>query len=42
MSRSSTPNVLDPATKTYRDGQMLTGVIKTAVPFSVTVDLESI
>lgn len=31
--------VLDPATKTYRDGEMLTGVIKAAAPFSVTVDL---
>lgn len=31
--------VLDPATKTYRDGEMFTGVIKAAAPFSVTVDL---
>lgn len=34
--------VLDPATKGYRDGEMFTGVIKAAVPFSVTVDLGSI
>lgn len=30
--------VLDPATKAYRDGEMFTGEIKAAVPFSVTVD----
>ncbi|UQA36057.1 Uma2 family endonuclease [Streptomyces sp. HNA39] len=30
--------VLDPATKAYRDGEMFTGVIKTAAPFTVTVD----
>ncbi|MFI6526833.1 Uma2 family endonuclease [Streptomyces uncialis] len=34
--------VLDPATKLYRDGEMYTGVIKAAVPFSVTVDLGTI
>ncbi|MFI6618333.1 Uma2 family endonuclease [Streptomyces sp. NPDC050528] len=34
--------VLDPATKAYRDGEMFTGVIKAAVPFSVAVDLGSI
>ncbi|GAA1934027.1 Uma2 family endonuclease [Streptantibioticus ferralitis] len=31
--------VLDPATKAYRDGEMFTGVLKAAAPFSVTVDL---
>jgi len=31
--------VLDPATKAYRDGEMFTGAIKAAAPFSVTVDL---
>ncbi len=31
--------VLDAATKAYRDGGMFTGAIKTAAPFSVTVDL---
>ncbi|MFF0058333.1 Uma2 family endonuclease [Streptomyces microflavus] len=31
--------VLDSATKAYRDGEMFTGVIKAAAPFSVTVDL---
>ncbi|WP_381794591.1 Uma2 family endonuclease [Streptomyces niveus] len=34
--------VLDPATKAYRDGEMFTGVIKAAAPFSVTVDLGTI
>lgn len=34
--------VLDPATKAYRDGEMFTGTIKAAAPFSVTVDLGSI
>ncbi|MFG2377051.1 Uma2 family endonuclease [Streptomyces sp. NPDC048504] len=34
--------VLDPATKTYRDGEMFTGVIKAAAPFAVTVDLGTI
>ncbi|WP_367124268.1 Uma2 family endonuclease [Streptomyces phytohabitans] len=29
--------VLDPATKTYRDGEMFTDVIKTAAPFPVTL-----
>ncbi|MFE9390035.1 Uma2 family endonuclease [Streptomyces sp. NPDC006784] len=31
--------VLDPATRTFRDGEMFTGVIKTAAPFTVTADL---
>ncbi|MGW7518352.1 Uma2 family endonuclease [Streptomyces sp. NPDC054796] len=31
--------VLDPATKVYRDGEMFTGAIKAAAPFSVSVDL---
>lgn len=31
--------VLDPATAVYRDGEMFTGVIKSAAPFPVTVDL---
>ena len=34
--------VLDPATKAYRDGEMFTGAIKAAAPFSVTVDLGSV
>ncbi|WP_406146284.1 Uma2 family endonuclease [Streptomyces sp. NBC_01012] len=34
--------VLDPATKVYRDGEMYTGVIKVAAPFSATVDLGAI
>lgn len=34
--------VLDPATKAYRDGEMFTGVIKAAAPFSVTVDLGTV
>ncbi|MEU7597490.1 Uma2 family endonuclease [Streptomyces sp. NPDC039022] len=33
--------VLDPATKVYRDGEMFTGAIETAVPFSVAIDLGS-
>ncbi|MFJ2812350.1 Uma2 family endonuclease [Streptomyces sp. NPDC087294] len=31
--------VLDPATRTYRDGEVFTGTVKTVAPFSVTVDL---
>src|SRR5690242_3266521 len=34
--------VLDPATGRYRDGEVLTGVIKLTVPFSVEVDLGQI
>ncbi|MET9482708.1 Uma2 family endonuclease [Streptomyces sp. NPDC006638] len=34
--------VLDPATRAYRDGEMFTGTIKAAVPFSVIVDLRAI
>ncbi|MDI5963940.1 Uma2 family endonuclease [Streptantibioticus silvisoli] len=34
--------VLDPATRTYRDGEMFPGAIKAAAPFSVTVDLGTI
>lgn len=34
--------VLDPATKDYRDGEVFTGVIKAAAPFSVTVDLGTV
>lgn len=34
--------VLDPATKTYRDGEMFTGVIKVAAHFPVTVDLGTV
>ncbi|GHD63313.1 hypothetical protein GCM10010317_059620 [Streptomyces mirabilis] len=34
--------VLDPATKTYRDGDMFTGVLKTAAPFAVEIDLDQI
>lgn len=31
--------VLDPATMTYRDGEMFTGAVEATAPFSVTVDL---
>ncbi|WP_438293116.1 Uma2 family endonuclease [Streptomyces sp. HUAS TT7] len=31
--------VLDPATKTYRDGDMFTGVVKVSAPFPVEIDL---
>ncbi|MFJ2745048.1 Uma2 family endonuclease [Streptomyces sp. NPDC087440] len=31
--------VLDPATRAYRDGDMFTGTVKAAAPFSITVDL---
>ncbi|MFF0262981.1 Uma2 family endonuclease [Streptomyces microflavus] len=31
--------VLDPATRAYREGEVFTGAIKAAAPFSVTVDL---
>ncbi|MET8979430.1 Uma2 family endonuclease [Streptomyces sp. NPDC004539] len=31
--------VLDPATRTYRDGDVFTGVVKAAVPFAVEIDL---
>ncbi|MEU2492876.1 Uma2 family endonuclease [Streptomyces sp. NPDC007883] len=34
--------VLAPATRAYRDGEMFTGAIKAAAPFSVTVDLGTI
>ncbi|MFJ6010710.1 Uma2 family endonuclease [Streptomyces sp. NPDC092952] len=34
--------VLDPASRTYRDGEVLTGTVKTAAPFSVTIDLGTI
>ncbi|WP_371790903.1 Uma2 family endonuclease [Streptomyces sp. NBC_01471] len=34
--------VLDLASKTYRDGEVFTGVIKAAAPFSVTVDLGTV
>ncbi|WP_238783430.1 Uma2 family endonuclease [Streptomyces monomycini] len=34
--------VLDPATRAYRDGEMFTGVIKAAAPFSVAVDLGTV
>ncbi|MFW6694781.1 Uma2 family endonuclease [Streptomyces sp. MAR4 CNX-425] len=34
--------VLDPAAKAYRDGEMFTGEIKAAAPFSVTVDLGAV
>lgn len=34
--------VLDPATKAYRDGEMFTGMIKAAAPFSVAVDLAAV
>lgn len=32
-------HVLDPATKTYRDGEMFTGSVKATAPFAITVDL---
>ncbi|WP_405586809.1 Uma2 family endonuclease [Streptomyces sp. NBC_01190] len=31
--------VLDPASRSYRDGEVFAGVIKAAVPFSVEIDL---
>jgi hypothetical protein len=34
--------VLDPATKTYRDGDVFTGVLKAAAPFAVEIDLGQI
>ncbi|MEV1046988.1 Uma2 family endonuclease [Streptomyces sp. NPDC049916] len=32
-------HVLDPATKTYRDGEMFTGTVKATAPFPLTIDL---
>ncbi len=34
--------VLDPGTAAYRDGEVFTGVIEAAAPFSVTVDLGTV
>ncbi|MFE3182421.1 Uma2 family endonuclease [Streptomyces violascens] len=34
--------VLDPATKTYRDGDMFTGAVKVSAPFPVEIDLGQI
>ncbi|MFD8867292.1 MULTISPECIES: Uma2 family endonuclease [unclassified Streptomyces] len=34
--------VLDPATRTYRDGDVFTGVVKAAAPFPVEIDLGQI
>ncbi|WP_322983907.1 Uma2 family endonuclease [Streptomyces sp. S584] len=34
--------VLDPANRAYRDGEMFTGVINAAAPFSVAVDLGAV
>ncbi|MEW2194606.1 Uma2 family endonuclease [Streptomyces microflavus] len=34
--------VLDPATRAYREGEVFTGAIKAAAPFSVTVDLGAV
>ena len=34
--------VLDPASRTYRDGEMFAGTIKAAVPFAVMVDLGAV
>ncbi|MGW1866707.1 Uma2 family endonuclease [Streptomyces mauvecolor] len=31
--------VLDPATKTYREGDMFTGIVKVSAPFPVEIDL---
>lgn len=33
--------VLDAATKAYREGERFTGTVKTAAPFSITVELET-
>jgi hypothetical protein len=35
-------HVLDPATRAYRDGEMFTGAIRAAAPFSVAVDLGTV
>ena len=35
-------HILDPATRAYRTGEMYTGVIKAAVPFTVDIDLGEI
>lgn len=34
--------VLDPAAKTYRDGEMFTGAIRAAAPFPFAVDLGAV
>lgn len=34
--------VLDPATKTYRDGDVHTGVVKAVAPFAVEIDLSRV
>ncbi|MCC2267539.1 Uma2 family endonuclease [Streptomyces sp. CT1-17] len=34
--------LLDPATKTYRDGDVFTGVVKVAAPFAVEIDLSQV
>ncbi|MFE3267221.1 Uma2 family endonuclease [Streptomyces sp. NPDC059215] len=32
-------SILDPADRTYRDGEMFTGTVRATVPFPITVDL---
>lgn len=34
--------LLDPATKTYRDGDVFAGVVKVAAPFTVEIDLSQV
>ncbi|GAB3487041.1 Uma2 family endonuclease [Nocardiopsis coralliicola] len=34
--------VLDPASRSYRDGEVFTGAVKAAAPFAVTVDLGAV
>ncbi|CAL9504443.1 Uma2 family endonuclease [Streptomyces sp. enrichment culture] len=34
--------LLDPATRTYRDGDVFTGVVKVAAPFTVEIDLSQV
>jgi len=34
--------VLDPATMTYRDGEIFTGTVKVSAPFPAEVDLGAI
>ena len=31
--------ILDPASRTYRDGEVFTGAVKATVPFQVEIDL---
>ena len=34
-------DVLDPASRSYRDGQVFTGLVDTAAPFPVKIDLST-